>query len=268
MTKFYHGTVTGKDDLFLESFIITGAVRSENTESIKGQGQNPGLFVSLNPGWAQMFGQSQGQLGRGMVVEFNEEINSQNWDFDHEMSGGYSLALIQNLKHLLPILASDEKAGDDKNMLKAFFSAIETEKNSFDIVYNNHPTEPFSNHIWINLPEKKSALASPKEAYFLEKIHYKLRERFPKEYERKKQALLDEMVKKEYGLLKYIGSSPLKASKIYLKPEITAEMPYEEAIHKLKAPIEEWEVAYEAKSSHALRRERPALKKQPATIRQ
>src|SRR5436190_552362 len=81
--------------------------------------------------------------------------------------------------------------------------------NNFDIVYYNHPMSPFSSRIRVLLPEEKEGGVHPNTAYLLEKIHHKLKERFPEEYEREKQALFDEMLEKKFGLLKYVGSSPL-----------------------------------------------------------
>ena len=294
MVKFYHGTVTGKDDLFLESFIITGAISSK---TIDPWDQRPGFYVSLHPKWAEIFGNThdiegakermdpewngdQNQLvgfGRGLVVEFDMEVDMKNFDFDHEWGGGWSMSLIEGMREFLPLAAQHEK-GEAKEILEQFYNgmvagqgftvslvgplSMQEKKHIKDILKRLHAGEAVSGFHQDDIGKLESELAhenEPREkkylvkhfptpgsmgfrssAYIQQIIHDILKEKFPEEYQQEKQRVFARMLKSDGDgdvIFKYVGIEPLKISRAYLRADNSK--PYPEGLDK-------WEVAYDA----------------------
>jgi hypothetical protein len=246
MPKLYHGTVTGKDDLFLESFIITGAMSSKSRDAWD---QGPGFYVSMQPevpqyraitlpennakdqweAWPKV------HWGRGMIVALEAKIDAKNWDIDHEVSGGYSMTLIERMRDLLKP-AAENAEGDIKTILETFYEA--TDKKQDFKVYVGIPALAFLDNrkTTIVYPQKREDEGTRGATYFMQVVHNALKENFPEAYQKEKQKVLDEMVVNKNGHFKYIGTAPLKISKIYLRPPETI----------LPVPLEKWEVAYDA----------------------
>ncbi|MFH1159011.1 MAG: hypothetical protein V1721_09085 [Pseudomonadota bacterium] len=278
MTALYHGTQTGKDALFLEGFIVAGA---HSGKSLDTGGQDQGFYVSLDPQVARAFAGTRTeeeararskyaaekpvcQFGRGLMVQINTKVDSKNWDIDHEMSPGYSMALIENMRDFLPLAAKRQKS-DDKKLLKAFHSAVDKKPDFFSVVYADFPTAAFFKY-----PRKKIAILYPEtkrpsflegnriSGYFLQIVHHILRDSFPEEYQREKQRVLDEMVGVGTGQLKYIGSDPLKISRMYLKPELFDPRHIE--------TLADWEVVYNATATSVNKKTGSSLTKKPHSL--
>ncbi len=238
MTLVYHGTVTGKDDLYLESFIITGAV---SNRSIFTPGQDGGFFVSLNPDLLQRFGYGHEgfgfESGHGILVEADVPLDAKSWDFDHEMGYGASMQLVIAMKDFLPKMKLDS---EDGKLVKQFIDGLEKGRKGAD-GFNVHYKFPFGLLDEISFtyprPEEKDIKGYGEQStYLMQKIHDLLKENFPQEYAATKQELFDEMAREKTGVLKYVGKDALKVSRIYLEP------PDSWAAKTLK----NWEIIYKA----------------------
>ena len=250
----YHGTVTGKDDIFLESFIVTGAVSGK---TINPNQQSGGFYACVGSvGEAYLFSQTRSQMedqdeytlrcGRGMVVEFETELNAKDWNFDHEDAVD-SARVIRQFKDTLPLLTfgiagsslkdtptetpfSIKKKDDDTIVID--YEDLRGEKRSCDMVFRG---------------DGGFDCSEPVPTFFLEQIHKTLEKEFPERYLQVKQKAIDDMAEAGHGgCLKYIGSQPLRVNKIYLRPE---DSPIIEDNMDRKDPLKRWEVVYENKTS-------------------
>jgi hypothetical protein len=238
MTLVYHGTVTGKDDLFLESFIITGAV---SNSSVYTPEQDGGFYVSLNPALLQKYGYGHEgfgfEPGRGILVEADVPLDAKCWDFDHEMGYGASMLLVIVMKDFLPKMELDS---EDGKLIKQFIDGLEKGREGAHS-FNVHYKFPFGllDEISFNYPrpeEKDMKGYGAQSTYLMQKIHDLLKENFPREYTQAKQEIFEEMAREKTGVLKYIGKDALKVSRIYMEPQDSW------AARALK----NWEIIYQA----------------------
>jgi len=241
--RLYHGTVTGKEDIFLESFIVTGAVSKAPMHSLDPWDQEPGFYACLDqPGAALEFSHTLDReeaieallnaaqtaeekdaakntlrYGRGMIVEFEAEVDAENWDFDHEVSNIYSIALISKFKDRLSSLSFPTlKIGAEGYSLPKFYKNLSIEMDAEgEVCWAT----------WENENKKQEKLKMPHwhhcegnrlEAFLLEKVHRALKEKFLDEYQAAKQEVLDEMA--DGDAIKYVGTKALQVKKIYLCP--------------------------------------------------
>lgn len=239
--KVYHGTITGKDDIFLEKFVITGACFDAAKDTSLGQGG--GFYISLDPSTAKLFshttapedavrrGHAQDPLrhGRGMIVEIDAQLNAREWDFDHEMSFGLSLALLNRMKPLLPRLKFPEMFHNDDifPMTDSYvtINGIEVKENGWELQYTHEASEQQKKMTFSDAAAKHAmdfnAVTDGRShaaRFFADKIHQALADQFPDEYYPAKQQALDDAAAGGVGYLKYTGSAPLPVGKIYLRP--------------------------------------------------
>lgn len=248
--RAYHGTVTGKDDIFLENFIVTGAVSGKTTQLM---GQRSGFYVIVGDqetavGFADTRDQEESSrdpmyrddplnFGRGMVVELEVELNAKDWDIDHEMSQE-SLRVIKEFRQELPSLTFNTSPFQSYgSMIKTPFQ-VSDYKNGSGFVVIGDEIPRFS-----RLPVLYEGGYS--DTLILDRIHKVLEETFPERYLQVKQRVLDEV---EIAHLKYIGHRPLPVEKIYLRPlEYPSHAPL--WLIEERRPcadwLAQWEVAYE-----------------------
>ena len=213
----YHGTVTGKDDVFLESFIVCGGAKG-NIQSRDYSDQSPGFYVDVGfISWANTFSDHRApeeaarreetdlRSGRGMIVVLQAELDARNWEFDHESDVRHSMAVLRGCKHLLGALDFGEEGAAE-----AF--GLDATKRGFSVSYAP-PDGGRPRSVKVNWASKEPFLFT----YPLSKIHGALASQFPGEYFEAKEKVLRD-VEKEGGTLKYTSNAPIRVDKIYLRP--------------------------------------------------
>ena len=191
MTKchVYHGTVAGKDDIFLESFIVTGAL-SGKTE--RPQHQEGGFYVSLEQsGLAYAFSHTMEQAdaeeryglgtmryGRGIIVECEVELDAEHWNFDHEWQDA-SMRVIKKFRDELPSLTFHAKGSALKNIptQKPFFIEAGEDDGKNILCYKDISGK--DRNVLMVFGDFCHLEIYP-STFFLEQIHLTLKENFQK----------------------------------------------------------------------------------------
>ena len=268
---FYLSATTGWAQMFARD-------RYPTTSSLSGRGYDPvtledylqdiqerNVFETQGVDQAEYYAKlgttTQGQiLERGAVLEFDVELDAVNWDFDHEMSYGYSMKLLHQMRDQIAALTA-ESPNDQalrEEMLKGFDGAGITPTFNFDIdqdylagqmregffVMNPEaplgllPSDKATAHHF-KWPAPESELGDRRTAHLLERLHDMLAEQFPEEYQAAKLSMLEEMVAKNCSSIKYVGEEPLFPAQINVRNAKTPVMPIE-----ADQPFEGWDVMH------------------------
>lgn len=200
--KFSHGTRTGKDDIFLEKFIITGAVGTNWGH----MNQVLGFHVTTNIELAKHYaGKQPSPDGSPMLIEIEAEIDGINWRLDNIQSKG-SLMILRNMKDLFPTLFADRKSTGPYHFspkVDVYFQDVHETPEGISISYckSNDPDIRRTEQSWDRLmhPQLIDAL--------LDILQKAAPERFAAEN------LKAMTVRGEYAL-RYLGKEPLKVDRI------------------------------------------------------
>lgn len=168
MVKIYHGAKAGWQNAVLGDLIENGASSAAGSNMWD---QRDGLFVSIHPGVAKLFGGNRHEIdyaeaieffertpkelleendpekirlmkcGWGMVAEFDVTLDAVNWDFDHEMGYGANMKLLHQLRDYLPHLATPtpEYQALLEDMHRGLCGKIPTEE--YDRFFEGQPPE-------------------------------------------------------------------------------------------------------------------------------
>lgn len=257
--RLYHGTATGKDDIFLESFIVTGAV------SGAGPGpwdQNAGFYTSPSPEWPMHFAKDREpgssnrnpvvadmRIGRGIIVAIDTAIDGQKWEIDHEMSQDDSLALLRKFSSHFPHIAGGHTY---------FFDAwapsdirIDAVRDSGNALLVDYFVERTRVQTQIEIPWKaEAALGERDAAFFIDKAHKLVKEIDPGKYASENAQHIGKMLDARRGTLKYVASEPLQVTSIQLRPAAGSKLDKE---YSGNPPLETWEMIYNRGKKPSLR---------------
>jgi len=221
---FYHGSVTGRDNVIMRSFIHNGFV-SRFTQSA--WDQEAGLYVAAGkPDAAIGFARNReeddfadpedNKFGRGMIVELKAPLDGKNWRIDHEMSTPQSMQVIARMKDYLPHVPKEhsfmvETAFDKKNYL---IKDVDFSDKGLAIDFSIDGCN--QERVVIGMDQHATRV----ETCLLDKIHLMLHQYGSAEkYEEANFSVLKSMAEERTGSMKYIGTSPLTVSRILLRPE-------------------------------------------------
>lgn len=273
--KFYHGTVTGKDDIYLESFIVTGAVSGKSRDPWD---QKAGVYVCPDVRWPAIYARDrespeidwQGNViaplrtGRGMIVEIQASLDSKNWQIDHEMSWEDSIAVIDQMRDCLPSLPLTNiydglKTHPSAAIEKVRLTSVQMSGKGLEIAYvRGVPAEETQEKILIRSPGSHAGTRF--EAYFLDKVHDLLAQTEPHRYAEENLNIMADMAANARGMLKYVGNQPLSVNAVYLRPQPMSEMNKK---YEGSPPLNVWEKVFDFKNSDNAQSNNMAIKPSP-----
>jgi len=241
---FYHGSVTGRDNVIMRSFIHNGFV-SRFTQSA--WDQEAGLYVAAGkPQAAIGFARSRAEddfsdpddnkFGRGMLVELKAPLDGKNWRIDHEMSTAQSMQVIEQMKDYLPHLPREQSftVQTDFDEYTYLIKDVAFSDKGLAIDFSINGREP--ERVVIGMDRDATRV----ETCLLDKIHFMLHKYGSEQkYEEVNFSVLKSMADQHTGSMKYVGTSPLTVSRILLRPENGGISSFYE-----EAPLSTWEVAH------------------------
>ncbi|TAL27259.1 MAG: hypothetical protein EPN97_17940 [Alphaproteobacteria bacterium] len=264
--RLYHGTVTGKDDVFLERFMVTGAISGKNRDAWD---QQPGVYMCPGVGWAFMFANDQEKpdserddgitplrVGRGMLVEIRTALDGENWQIDHEMSQRDSMKVLKSMRDMLPSLPTGqeyEHTGWIPTRIR--LTALRDCGDGLEIDYHVSRTGLDRT---IKLPWDARDLGDRDNAFFIDKLHEILKTTALQRYAEENLKILTDMAENNRGCIKYVSREPLPVDRLLLRPAMTPEINDK---YNGEAPLEMWETVHQRGEAPV----KTASKSSPAT---